>query len=522
MNFPILSTLILLPLFGIFVISLVQVNDSLTARNARNVALLISIVCFSLSAYILYLFESRYIGLQFEEVYEWVSYADTVIHFGIDGISVYFLVLTNFLTLICISTSWKGINTRIKTYLICFLFLQSMLNGFFVCINLFLFYIFFEAVLIPLFFIIGIWGGDQKIKASFKMFLYTIFGSLFFLIAIVKIYIETGETDLILLQSYDWPLRLESFLFFASFLAFAIKLPMFPVHTWLPLAHTQAPTAGSMILAGILLKMGGYGMLRVCLPIFPHACAEYAPVVLGISVIAIIYASLIALVQTDMKRLIAYSSIAHMGFVTMGIFSLNVQGVSGAIFQMISHGLISSALFFCVGILYDRFKTRDIQHYGGMYDVLPRFAIVFLIFILGGIGLPGTMGFVGEISVLIGVYKVNPIMAFLGSLGVVFSAIYSLWFYKRIFLGGQNLDGGKIDISKKNDIGNYDFIHLLGLAILVIYFGVYTTHIYNVITPGAQKILSSFVKMQLVPEQKTTTLLYVDDASAEYPEDKGS
>lgn len=505
MNFPILSTLILLPLFGVFVISLVQGDDEIAERNIKNVSLMIASVCLILSFNVLYSFEPRYLGLQFEELYGWVSNVDAAIHFGVDGLSVYFLPLTNFLILLCILASWKSIQKNVKFYFICFLFLESMLNGFFVSINLFLFYVFFEIVLIPLFFIIAYWGGDERNRASFKMFLYTAFGSLFFLIAVIKIYIETGETDLIILQSYDWNVSVEKYLFLAIFFSLAIKLPMFPLHTWLPLAHTQAPTAGSVILAGVLLKMGGYGMLRVCLPLFPESAIFFSPYILFLSVVAILYTSLIALVQKDIKKLIAYSSVAHMGFVTLGIFSLNMQGLTGAVFQMISHGLISSALFLCVGILYDRFATRDINLYGGLYGVMPRFGVLFLIFILGGIGLPGTMGFVGEISVLIGAYKINPLVALISSLGTVLAASYGLWLYKRIYHGELSTIIKESCVKNTSDIEGIDRFNLMILAFLIVFFGLYTRPILSIVTPSMQKIMSPFAKILLLPDAKQLT-----------------
>ncbi|MBP9753220.1 MAG: NADH-quinone oxidoreductase subunit M, partial [Proteobacteria bacterium] len=470
MTFPILSTLMILPLFGILVISLIKGDEGVSNKNAKQVALLITIVNFMLSCFILKRFEYRYVGLQFEEIYSWIPSVETSLHFGVDGLSVYFVFLTNLLIPICILASYDSIKVRVKSYLMCFLFLQSMILGFFVSLNLFVFYIFFEAGLIPLFFIIGIWGGDKRIYASFKMFLYTLFGSLFFLIAIIKIYIDTGETDLLYLQNYDWPSNLEYILWGACFIAFAIKTPMVPFHTWLPLAHTQAPTAGSMILAGILLKMGGYGMIRLCLPVFPNASLYFSPYVLALSLVAILYTSLVALVQKDMKKLIAYSSIAHMGFVTLGIFSLKPQGISGAVVQMISHGIVSAALFMCVGIFYNRFHSREISQYGGFYKVMPNFGVIFLIFIFASAGLPGTSGFIGEMCILIGTYKIVPIFALIASFGVVLSAAYGLSLYRRLFLGPLNTT---LITNNQSflDISWFEKGPLLILVILSLYFG---------------------------------------------------
>ncbi|CAO5679682.1 MAG: NADH-quinone oxidoreductase subunit M [Holosporales bacterium] len=504
MSFPILSTLILLPLFGIIIISLIKDNHDVGKRNAKNVALLITCVNFLLSCFVLKRFEYRYVGLQFEEIYSWIPSTETSLHFGVDGLSVYFVLLTNLLMPICILASYNTIQDRVKSYLICFLFLQSMILGFFTSLNLFVFYIFFEAGLIPLFFIIGIWGGDKRVYASFKMFLYTLLGSLFFLMAIIKIYIDTGETDLLHLQNYDWPKNVEYVLWSFCFIAFAIKTPMVPFHTWLPTAHTQAPTAGSMILAGVLLKMGGYGMIRLCLPVFPNACAYFSPYILGLSLVAIIYTSLIAFIQKDMKKLIAYSSIAHMGFVTLGIFSLTPQGIAGSVVQMISHGLISSALFMCVGILYNRYHTREINKYGGFYKIMPTFGTLFLCFILASAGLPGTSGFVGEISVLIGAYKVVPLFAFIASFGVVLSATYGLYLYRHLFLGPLNET--LLTKHSYSDITMMEKAPLFILITLSFYFGLHAQPLYSIINPSIQKIdtlLSTSLQQNIVKKKVT-------------------
>lgn len=512
MHFPILSILIMLPLFGVFILSFLKIHDDVSKNNAKNVALLISAVCLILTLYLLSAFEHRYAGVQFEEIYRWIPTAESNIHFGVDGISVYFIVLTNILIPMCILASWYSIKERIKSYLIAFLFLQSMVIGFFVSLNILLFYIFFEAVLIPMFFIILLWGGEQKVQASFKMVLYTIFGSLFFLLAFIKIYIDTGETDLIVLQNYNWQEGTEKILWLACFIAFAIKLPMVPFHTWLPLAHTQAPTAGSVILAGVLLKMGGYGFLRFCLPIFPNASLYFSPYVIALSLMAIVYTSLVALVQTDMKKLIAYSSIAHMGFVTLGLFSFSSQGLSGAVVQMISHGFISAALFLCIGVLYDRFHTREIEFYGGLYKIMPRFGVLFLLFTMGSAGLPGTSGFVGEICVLIGSYRVMPSVAFIASIGVVLSAAYGLWLYKRLCLGALSQ---KISVSSQLDLTKIELFNLSALCALMLYFGIHAQPLFGLINPPVQKIENFFLSGSV--KKKMTKL----DVNADTKNKKG-
>jgi NADH-quinone oxidoreductase subunit M len=506
MIIPYISILIFLPFFGILVISLIKGEEEIVQRNAKNVALLITSISFVLSIYLLTRFEYRYPGLQFEELYGWISSVETNLHFGIDGLSLYFIVLTNTIMPICILASWESIKSRVKMYLICFLFLQSMIVGFFSSLNLLAFYIFFEAGLLPLFFIIGIWGGKQRIYASFKMFLYTLFGSLFFLIAIIKIYIDTGETDIFLLQNYDWPKDLEYILWMCCFIAFAIKIPMVPFHTWLPVAHTEAPTAGSVILAGVLLKMGGYGILRVCLPIFPNATIYFSPYILFLSLIAIIYASLVALVQTDMKKLIAYSSIAHMGFVTLGIFTLTPQGMTGAVTQMISHGFISSALFLCVGVFYNRFHTRLMSDYGGFSKVMPKFSVLFLVFTLASAGLPGTSGFIGEMSVLIGAYRTVPIFAFFASFGVILSAVYGLSLYKKLFLGPLNQKFVEKNISVY-DITFIEKLTLIPFLILTIYFGIHAQPLLGIINPNIQKIEALYeCQDQNIMKKKVTKL----------------
>jgi len=491
MHFPILSLLILLPIFGVLVFSIIRGQDEIVSRNAKNVALLITTINFILSLYLLYQFEYHYPGMQFEEIYPWISTFEANIHFGIDGLSVYFIVLTNLLMPICIVASWKQIKNRIRPYLMCFLFLQSMVLGTFCSLNLILFYICFEATLIPMFFIIGIWGAEDRIYASFKLFLYTLFGSVFMLLAILKVFIETGETDFLLLQNYDWNLNLERLLFLGFFIAFSIKIPMWPVHTWLPTAHTQAPTAGSVILAGVLLKLGAYGMIRICLPLFPNASMFFSEHIVILSLIAILYTSTVALVQKDMKKLIAYSSVAHMGFVTLGIFSFTPQGLSGAVVQMLSHGIISAGLFLCIGILYDRFHTRKIKHYGGLFKSMPQFSILFLTLLLGSAGLPGTLGFLGEITVIIGTFRRFPNVAFLSAMGMILSASYGLWLYRRLCLGTESEAVAKI-ASSRIEVTKSERFNLSVLVIISVFFGVYAQPLFGIINPFVKKIEGIF------------------------------
>ena len=371
---------------------------------------------------------------QFVEKRAWLG-GTTAYHMGVDGISLPFVILTTGLMPLCIIASWEVIQTRVKEYMIAFLALETLMIGTFSALDLVLFYLFFEGGLIPMFLIIGVWGGPRRVYASFKFFLYTLLGSVLMLLAIMAMYWQAGTTDIPALMKYAFPQSMQTWLWLAFFASFAVKMPMWPVHTWLPDAHVEAPTAGSVILAAILLKMGGYGFLRFSLPMFPHASMDLAPLIFALSVVAIIYTSLVALVQEDMKKLIAYSSVAHMGFVTMGIFALTTQGIAGGIFQMISHGLVSAALFLCVGVVYDRMHTREISAYGGLVNNMPLYALVFLLFTLANVGLPGTSGFVGEFLALIGTFKVNIPVATLATIGVILSACYALWLYRKVVFG---------------------------------------------------------------------------------------
>ena len=466
-GFGILSGLVVLPLIGAAFILCLRGEDEATLSNARWAALLTTIITFLMSLWAWSLFDAQSSNFQLVEQKEWLG-AGLIYKLGVDGMSMPFVLLTTFLVPFCILASWESITFRVKEYMIAFLVLETLMIGVFCALDLVLFYLFFEGGLIPMFLIIGIWGGKRRIYASFKFFLYTLLGSLLMLLAIMAMYGVAGTTDITVLLKTSFPTSMQKWLWLAFFASFAVKMPMWPVHTWLPDAHVEAPTAGSVILAGILLKMGGYGFIRFSLPMFPDASQYFAPLVWTLSIIAIVYTSLVALVQEDMKKLIAYSSVAHMGFVTMGLFAMNQQGVQGAIFQMVSHGLVSGALFLCVGVVYDRMHTRDISAYGGLVKRMPLYAVALMVFTMANVGLPGTSGFVGEFLTLIGAFYTNSWVALFATSGVILSAAYALYLYRRIIFGVLE----KPSLQGIADLSVREIVLLAPLMVLTIYYGV--------------------------------------------------
>ncbi|MCB9964294.1 MAG: NADH-quinone oxidoreductase subunit M [Rhodospirillales bacterium] len=488
LDFPLLSLLTFLPLVGAVFILSIRGTEQNVAQNARYTALYTSVFVFAISLYLYLKFDPLDPGFQFIEKIEWLPTLNISYSMGLDGISLFFVLLSTFLTPLCILASWKAVQTRVKEYMVAFLVLETLMIGTFCALDLVLFYVFFEAVLIPMFLIIGIWGGPRKIYASYKFFLYTLLGSVLMLLAMLMIYAEGGSTDIPTLMQNPLAANLQYWLFLAFFASFAVKMPMWPVHTWLPDAHVEAPTAGSVILAGVLLKMGGYGFLRFSLPMFPEASEYFAPFVMSLSVIAIIYTSLVALVQEDMKKLIAYSSVAHMGFVTLGIFSMTVEGIHGGVFQMISHGIISAALFLCVGVVYDRLHTREMGRYGGIVKNMPKYATVFMIFMLGSVGLPGTSGFIGEFLSLLGAYKVNILMSLLAATGMVLGAAYMLLLYRRVVFGPAD----NKDATEMKDLEPREVLILAPLAVLVILIGVYPAPLSARIEPSVKRLVTLY------------------------------
>ena len=487
MDWPILSTIILIPLLGSLTILLINSDDEIGRRNIKIVALYTCIVNFLASIFLWVNFDKLSFEFQFIERYAWL--ADNITyHVGIDGISLFLIILTTFLMPFCILASWSSISNKIKDYMVAFLILESLMIGVFCALDLVVFYLFFEACLIPMFLIIGVWGGARRVYATFKFFLYTLSGSVLMLIAIIYIYIVTGTTDVTILSGYDFNYSIQNWLWLAFFISFAVKMPMFPVHTWLPDAHVEAPTAGSVILAGVLLKMGGYGILRFSIPLFPVGSFVFTDLVFVLSVIAIIYTSFIAIAQEDIKKLIAYSSVAHMGFVTMGIFTFTDQGIQGGVFQMISHGLISAALFLSVGVIYDRLHTREIAVYGGVVKKMPIYAAFFLVFTMANIGLPGTSGFVGEFLTLLGAFKVNLYVAFFATTGVILSAAYALWLYKRVIFGVITND----EVEKLLDLNLREYIILLPFVLLIILFGVYPNMVIDLTAASTTNLIDNY------------------------------
>jgi NADH-quinone oxidoreductase subunit M len=478
---PILSIVTFLPLIGALFIAGLSRE---AVQNIRFVALWTSLITFAVSLLIWLNFDSSSSGFQFVEEANWLG--PIKYKMGVDGISMLFVILTTFLIPLCILASWEAVEKRVKEYMIAFLILESLMIGVFCALDLVLFYLFFEGGLIPMFLIIGVWGGKRRVYASFKFFLYTFLGSVLMLLAMMAMYWHAGTTDIPTLLTTKFPADMQWWLWLAFFASFAVKMPMWPVHTWLPDAHVEAPTAGSVILAGIMLKMGGYGFLRFSLPMFPVASAELAPFVFTLSVIAIIYTSLVALAQEDIKKLIAYSSVAHMGFVTMGIFTFTQQGIDGAIFQMLSHGLISSALFLCVGVIYDRMHTREISAYGGLVARMPLYAFCFMVFTMGNVGLPGTSGFVGEFLTLLSAFKVDTSVAFFATFGVILSAAYALWLYRRVIFGVLE----KPALKAISDLSVREIVVLAPLVILTILFGIYPAPVLDVTAVSVKALVS--------------------------------
>ena len=486
MNFPILSSLILLPTIGALFIFFVR-SSSEKYQASKYLSLFISIANFILSIYLWYIFDKNSVEFQFVENREWLlGFVNYKV--GIDGISILFIILTTFITPICIISVNATIKKRLKDFLIAILLMETFMIGVFCSLDLIVFYLFFEAGLIPMFLIIGIWGGERRVYSAFKFFLYTLLGSVLMLIAIISIYWITGTTDVEKLYEIGIDSNYQNLLWLAFFSSFAVKTPMWPVHTWLPDAHVEAPTAGSVLLAAILLKMAGYGFIRFSLGLFPLASDYFVPLIYFLSLVAIIYTSLVALMQEYMKKLIAYSSVAHMGFVTLGIFTMTQQGIEGSIFQMISHGLVSAALFLCVGVVYERHHTRIINKYGGLVQIMPKYAIVFMVFTLGAIGLPGTSGFVGEFLILMGTFKKSFLVATIASLGVILGAAYMLWLYKRIIFG-EIINN---EIKSMIDLKKFEILILFSLVIPIIFFGFYPEPLINSIEVSVGNLLDTY------------------------------
>ena len=483
----ILSGLLVLPLIGAACILVLRGQDEAANNNARWIALWTTLITFGLSLVAWERFNSALPGFQLVEQRDWFSHA-ILYKLGVDGISMPFVLLTTFLMPICIAASWTSIQNRVKEYMIAFLILETLMIGVFVALDLVLFYLFFEGGLIPMFLIIGVWGGKRRVYAAFKFFLYTLVGSLLMLLAIMTMYWTAGTTDIEVLLKTAFAPAMQKWLWLAFFASFAVKMPMWPVHTWLPDAHVEAPTAGSVILAAILLKMGGYGFIRFSLPMFPDASHYFAPLIYALSIIAIVYTSLVALVQEDMKKLIAYSSVAHMGFVTMGLFAANTQGVQGAVYQMISHGLVSGALFLCVGVVYDRMHTREISAYGGLVQRMPRYAVAFMVFTLANVGLPGTSGFIGEFLALIGTFQANAWVAFFATTGVVLSAAYALYLYRRVIFGVLE----KPSLTAISDLSGREIAILAPLLVLTIYYGVHPQPIIDASAASIDALIKGF------------------------------
>ena len=491
MNFPILSSITLLPILGAIFIFIFN-NKTNENKNVIYLSLFTSVVTLFLTIFLWYVFDKSSPDFQFIEEKNWIS-GFIKFKFGIDGISILFIVLTAFITPICIISCINSVKTRLKEFLIAILVLESFMIGVFCSLDLVVFYLFFEAGLIPMFLIIGIWGGPKRVYAAFKFFLFTLLGSVLMLVAIISIYWITGTTDITEIFAIKIPVEFQYVLWLAFFSSFAVKMPMWPVHTWLPDAHVEAPTAGSVILAAILLKMAGYGFLRFSIGMFPIASEYFVPLIFTLSIIAIIYTSLVALMQDDMKKLIAYSSVAHMGFVTLGIFTFTKQGIEGSIFQMLSHGIISAALFLCVGVVYDRVNSRLISSYGGLVNILPKYSLVFAVFMLGAIGLPGTSGFVGEILVLLGAFQKNFLVAILAGIGVILGAAYMLWLYKRVIFGKLE----KKELKELKDLNLSEGVILFILAGLTLFLGFYPNLILDTIHVSVEKLINEY-QMNLI------------------------
>ena len=486
---PLLSILTFLPLVGaLAILILVRGTEQEIANNSRWAALWITIFTFLASLLVLSNFDGSTADFQMVETTTWIPALNLSYRMGVDGISIWFVMLTTALMPLCILASWEAIRNRVKEYMVAFLVLETMMLGVFCALDILVFYIFFEGVLLPMFLIIGVWGGANRVYASFKFFLYTLLGSLLMLIAVLVMYWQAGTTDIPLLMDFPFAADLQTWLWLAFFASFAVKVPMWPVHTWLPDAHVQAPTAGSVILAGVLLKMGGYGFLRFSLPMFPEATEFFAPLVFWLSVIAVIYTSLVALVQEDMKKLIAYSSVAHMGFVTAAIFSINEQAIAGSIVQMLSHGLVSGALFLIVGVVYDRMHTRDISAYGGLVERMPKYAVIFMFMMMASVGLPGTSGFVGEFLILVGAYQASTWLAAGLATGMILGAAYMLYLYRRIIFGKLVKD----ELITIKDMSIREIAIFAPLIILVLWMGIYPSTFMEPIEVSISQLITDY------------------------------